>query len=127
MACAIAREFRPTFTITFIEEECAWVNIPVHEGPKTGLITYYGQASTHTLARPHAPEWPVAGVEFYTNLRKDITRFLTRAVVVLSLLTPLTAPSVVVAQDAQDELITIKSDRQTNQNILTLIFGSRRG
>ncbi|UYP66696.1 hypothetical protein OIU14_09255 [Thalassobacter stenotrophicus] len=56
-----------------------------------------------------------------------MTRFLTRAVVVLSLLTPLTVPSVTVAQDAQDELITIKSDRQTNQNILTLIFGSSRG
>lgn len=56
-----------------------------------------------------------------------MTRFLTRAVVVLSHLTPLTAPSVVVAQDAQDELITIKSDRQTNQNILTLIVACSRG
>jgi len=56
-----------------------------------------------------------------------MTRFITHAAVVLSLLTPLAMPSVTVAQDAQDELITIKSDRQANQNILTLIFGSDRG
>lgn len=54
-------------------------------------------------------------------------RFLTHVVVVLSLLTPLAVPSVTVAQDAQDELITIKSDRQTNQNILTLLFGFPKG
>lgn len=56
-----------------------------------------------------------------------MNRFLTNAVVVLSLLTPLAVPSVTVAQEAQDELITIKSDRQPNQNILTLLFGTAKG
>lgn len=54
-------------------------------------------------------------------------RFLTHAIVVLSLLTPLAVPSVTVAQEAQDELITIKTDRQSSQNILTLLFGTTKG
>ena len=54
-------------------------------------------------------------------------RFLTSAVVVLSLLTPLAVPTATVAQDAQDELITVKSDRQSDQTIYTLIFGDDRG
>jgi hypothetical protein len=57
----------------------------------------------------------------------DMNRFLTRAIVVLSLLTPLALPSITVAQEAQDELITIKSDRQSDQNIFTLLFGTTKG
>ena len=53
-----------------------------------------------------------------------MTRILATAALTLSLLAPLAVPTVAAAQDNSGELITIKSDRQTQPTLLQVLFGA---
>jgi hypothetical protein len=55
-----------------------------------------------------------------------MTTTLKSVALALTLLAPLAVPTVVVASEADETLIVVKSDRQAGQGFLSALFGTNK-